>query len=978
MVTVRAVLAALTGRLRGLTAGSRSRPTDVADYLREETIRLAAQRIAEIALTAETIEEVFAAIHGVVAELMPASNFYIALYDADRDVLSFPYFVDEVDGPQLPKKAGRGITEYVLRTGKPLLATPDVFDELVRRGEVTLIGGPSVDWLGVPLVADGQTIGIVAVQSYTEGVRFTQTHVEILQFVSTQMAMAVARRRAEQALRDSHQRLQSILDAAPFGAHLYELRADGELVFTGANQSADRILGVNNSQFVGRTIADAFPALAATDVPAMYRRTAAEGVPYDADQVDYDEQGIRGAFEVHALQTAPNRVAVFFRDITERKRAEQDLRRERDLVARITEGSPVGIMVLDRDGRITFANDQAARILGVMKAQITQRHFDAPTWRISHYDGSPFPEDALPFRRVMATRRPVFNVGHAIERPDGQRVLLSINGTPLIDAGGEVEGVVTTIEDVTSRVELEALVRQSGEQNRALVEGARDLIFAVSPDGTLATLNPAFETITGFSRGEWIGRPFADMLHEDDAQRGMAFIRGVLREDPGLTVQLRIRTARGDYRIGELRTSELRQGDEAVGALGIVRDITDRISLEEQFRQAQKMESIGRLAGGVAHDFNNLLTIMLGFASQAKEGLPERDPARADLEEVESACTRAAALTRQLLAFARRQVTQPNALNLNDVTLSMDKMLRRLIGEDVELVTVLGDGLWTVWADQGQIQQVLVNLAVNARDAMPTGGTLTIETLNVTFEAEFAARRAGMAEGDHVMLAVSDTGHGIPADILDHVFEPFFTTKPTGEGTGLGLATCYGIVKQAGGSIWVFSEPGGGASFKIYLPRIHAAADAIPARVVAFTPTGHERILLVEDDSKVRTIAARALRGFGYRVTEAAHGEEALRLFADHVDEIDLLITDVVMPQMGGRELAERMVAARPDLKVLYTSGYTQSGIVHHGVLDHGVAFLPKPYDPSALARTVRATLDDPRPAPPPPHASADSSPDSR
>jgi two-component system cell cycle sensor histidine kinase/response regulator CckA len=958
---LRAMLAPLTGRLRGRLGANWSRQADRTDYVRGETIRLAPQRIAEIALTAETIEQMFAAIHGVVGELMFANNFYIALYDPDSDIVSFPYLVDEVDGPQLPKKAGLGLTEYVLRSGKPLLTNPDIFAELVRRGDVVQIGSPSVDWLGVPLIADGQTIGIVAVQSYTEGIRFDETHVEILQFVSTQMAMAVARRRAEQAVRDSHQRLQSILDAAPFGAHLYELRADGDLVFTGANRSADRILDVNNSQFVGRTIEDAFPALVATEVPAMYRRTAAEGVSYDADQVDYDEHGIRGAFEVHALQTAPNRVAVFFREITARKRAERALQRERDLVARIAETSPVGITVLDRDGRITFANEQAARILGLTKDQITQRHFDAPAWRISHYDGSPFPEDALPFSRVIATGQPVFDVGHAIERPDGQRVLLSINGTPLLGADGQIEGVVTTIEDVTTRVELEAQVRHSGERYRALVEGAKDLIFAASRDGALTTLNPAFETITGFSRDEWLGRPFADLVHGDDAQRALAFVQGGLPEGPRQVVQLRVRTARGDYRVGELHTNELRQDGEVVGVLGIVRDVTERVVLEEQFRQAQKMESVGRLAGGVAHDFNNLLTIMLGFASEAKEGLAERDPARADLEEVENACTRAAALTRQLLAFARRQVTQPNALDLNAVTSSMDKMLRRLIGEDVELVTVLGTDLWTVWADQGQIQQVLVNLAVNARDAMPTGGTLTVETLNVTLDAEFVSRRAGMAQGDHVMLAVSDTGQGIPLDTLEHIFEPFFTTKPTGQGTGLGLATCYGIVKQAGGSIWVSSEPGAGATFKIYLPRIHAEADAIPANVTVSTPRGDERILLVEDDTKVRTIAARALRGFGYHVTEASDGKDALRLFADHVDDIDLLITDVVMPQMGGRELAERMVAARSDLKVLYTSGYTQDGIVHHGVLDHGVAFLPKPYDPPALARKVRAVLDEPR-----------------
>ncbi len=932
---------------------------DVAERRRGEMIRVAAQRIAEIALTAPTIGDMFAQIHTVVGELMPARNFYLALYDEATDTISFPYFVDEEDDEMpVPKKSGRGCTDYVLRTGKPLLVTPDIFRELADRGEVELIGTPSTDWLGVPLIAGGKVIGVLVVQSYGTGPRHTEADLGILQFVSTQVGMAVMRRRAEQAVADGRHQLQSILDAAPFGAHYYELRPDGSLVFTGANRSADRLLGVDHSQYVGKTIEENFPALTLTEIPASYRRTAAEGVPFDVDQVDYDENAVRGAFEVHAIQTAPNHMAAFFRDITERKRAEVALQRERDLVASIMETSPVGIVLMDRTGRISFANQRATRILGLTKNEITARVYDAPEWRITAYDGGPFPADDLPFAKVMTTRRPVFDIGHAVEWPDGRRVLLAVSGAPILDPAGVVEAVVATIEDVTESMRLEQELRRSEQQYRTLVDGARDVIFALSRDGVLTTLNPAFEEVTGFSRKEWLGRPFVGLLHPEDGPKALALTEGGPEEGARQDAQLRVRTRTGDYRIGEFHTNPLRIGDEVVGILGVVRDITERVHLEEQVRHSQKMESIGRLAGGVAHDFNNLLTVMLGFTAQAKEGLSNHDPARADLAEVEEAGAKAASLTRQLLAFARRQVTEPRSLDLNAVTLGMDKMLRRLIGEDVQLITRLGDGLWTVSADLGQIEQVIVNLAVNARDAMPRGGTLTIETGNVTLDKDTTTHDADVPAGQYVMLAVGDSGHGMTPDVQEHIFEPFFTTKEKGRGTGLGLATCYGIVKQAGGWIWVYSEPDRGTNFKIYLPRIEADAESITPSALAEPVVGNERILLVEDDESVRKVAVRALRQRGYDVIEASNGQDAIGIVDRMTEPFDLLLTDVVMPIMGGQELAERLLASNPGLKVLFTSGYTEDGIVHQGVLDRNIAFLAKPYDLVALARKVRSTLD--------------------
>jgi CheY-like chemotaxis protein len=372
------------------------------------------------------------------------------------------------------------------------------------------------------------------------------------------------------------------------------------------------------------------------------------------------------------------------------------------------------------------------------------------------------------------------------------------------------------------------------------------------------------------------------------------------------------------------------------------------------------MEGIGRLAGGVAHDFNNLLTVMTGYGEMARETLSPTDPAREDLGELLKAAERATDLTRQLLAFARKQAIEPRILNLNELILDMGRLLRRLIGEDIELVTHPAPDLGQAKVDRGQIEQVVVNLAINARDAMPDGGKLTIETKNATLDDLYAQRHLEVSAGDYVLLAISDTGVGMDAEVQSHLFEPFFTTKAAGKGTGLGLATCYGIVKQHGGSIGVYSEVGHGTTFKIYLPRIIPPTEEIAHRnEINGLLRGVETVLLVEDEVAVRALAARVLRAQGYTVLEAANGDEALALAQDRGEtEIDLLLTDVIMPQIGGRELAARLAMLIPTVKILYMSGYTDDAIVHHGRLEPGTVFLHKPFSPAALARKVREVLD--------------------
>src|SRR2546421_3075940 len=514
------------------------------------------------------------------------------------------------------------------------------------------------------------------------------------------------------------------------------------------------------------------------------------------------------------------------------------------------------------------------------------------------------------------------------------------------------------------RKRAEAALTRSETTYRSLVEDSPFGIFQSAPDGRLIAVNPALVSILGYdSETELLQRNVASDIYVDPAERarlieevthrGSVSAESVWRRKDGKTVTVRqtgrvVRDAQGRVEYFNV----------------IVEDITAHKLLEAQFRQAQKMEAVGRLAGGIAHDFNNLLTAILGSADLLLDTLAPDAPEREDLEDIRKAAKRAADLTRQLLAFSRQQVLAPQVLDVNELVANMEKLLRRLIGEDVELRTALASGLGAVKADPGQLEQVIVNLAVNARDAMPQGGRLTIETGNVELDQAYAEQHFPAQPGPYVLLAVSDTGTGMDAATLSRIFEPFFTTKEKGKGTGLGLATVYGVVKQSGGYIWVYSEPGQGTSFKVYLPRVAEAPEPARPDVAAAAPLrGSETVLLVEDDEMVRNLTRRMLAGRGYTVLTASRGEDAMGVVERHAGSIDLLVTDVVMPGMSGRALAQRLLAMRPGLKVLYLSGYTDDAIVHHGMLEPGVAFLQKPFSADVLARKVREVLAGSSPA---------------
>jgi two-component system cell cycle sensor histidine kinase/response regulator CckA len=452
-----------------------------------------------------------------------------------------------------------------------------------------------------------------------------------------------------------------------------------------------------------------------------------------------------------------------------------------------------------------------------------------------------------------------------------------------------------------------------------------------------------------------------------DGLKALQISRGLCPEVPFIFVSGTIGEERAIESLKDGATDYVvkdRLGSLASKVSRAIREVKERAEhrrLEQQLRQAQKMEAVGRLAGGIAHDFNNLLTVINGYSQLISARLPAGDSTRADAEEIQKAGDRAAALTRQLLAFSRKQIMAPVVLNLNRIVSEMEKMLRRLIGEDIELVTSLDPGLGNVKADSGQIEQVIMNLAVNARDAMIHGGKLTLETANVTLDEGFARDHAGAHIGPHAMLGVSDTGVGMDQETQSHLFEPFFTTKEQGKGTGLGLSTVYGIVKQTGGSIWAYSEPGQGTTFKIYLPRVDDPADSSkPTKRREQLPRGTETILLVEDAEGVRNLIRQVLTQNGYTLLAAEDGEQAFKLVEQHAGPIHLLLTDIVLPRMGGPEIAHRLRALRPGIGVLFTSGYTDRGVVENGVLESGIAFLQKPFAADELRRRVREVLGPP------------------
>ena len=943
--------------------GSKSEATE-----REQAAQLqaATYRISEAANAAEDLPQLFRAVHGIISELMPAKNLYIALYDTDAGILSFPYWVDEHDPPPARHKLERGLTEYVLRTGQPLLATPEVHEELSRRGEADLVGAPSLDWIGVPLKAHDRTIGVLVSQTYTEGIRFGEREKNILQFVSTQVAMAIERKRAEDAVRTSEARLKALLDSALDAC----VTMDETGRITSWSAAAETVFGWPASKAIGRSLAD-------TIIPSHHRAGHARGLarfletgegPILRQRIAITALHRDGREFPVELTVTPIRLrdhwlfGAFVRDLTDEKRAEQALQKEvgereaaERLLRQVIDADPSLVFVKDRDGKFVLVNRAVADIYGTtVEAQVgkTDADFNPNKQEVEHF----LRDD----RAVMDSRRPKVVTEESVTNPTtGATRWFQTVKVPLLSPDGEARRVLGVATDITERKRAEEALRRSEASYRGLVEHAAYGIYRATGDGKFLMVNPALFTMLGYGSAEELLKiDIARDVYVDPAARarilqrceqfGSAIEEVVWRRRDGsvITVRLNGRPVRAPD--GALECFEF-----------IVEDVTDQRALEERLRQTQKMEAVGRLAGGIAHDFNNLLTAILGSVDFLRRALGPDHPEHAETEEIQKAAVRAADLTRQLLAFSRQQVLAPKVLEVDALVANLEKMLRRLISEDVELRFAPQAPRAAVRVDPGQLEQVIVNLVVNARDAMPRGGKLTIETATVDLDAAYAWEHGTVEPGRYVMLAVTDTGVGIDRAEQARLFEPFFTTKEFGKGTGLGLATVYGIVKQSGGYIWVYSEPGQGATFKVYLPRVEPAGEPVVARPSpARAPGGTETILLAEDEAAVRNLARRVLEKHGYTLLLAATGRDGVRLATQHAGPIDLLVTDVVMPEMGGRELAQCLTALQPGLKVLYLSGYTDDMIVRHGVLEAGVAFLQKPFTPDTLLRKIREVLD--------------------
>jgi len=692
--------------LNGKRVGAYASYRDITEQKRTEELNAALYAIAARSQSAEDLQQFFAAIHNIVGQLMNARNFYIALYDSQAQLLSFPYFVDEEDPPPAPKPLGRGLTEYILRSGEPLLVTPAVFEELERRGEVESIGTPSLDWLGVPLKSGTACIGVLVVQTYNENTRFGERDREILKFVSQQLAATIEHKRYEEALRRSEARSRSLILSAAFGICRCTL--------------GGRFLDVN---------------------PALIN--------------------MLGHGSVEDLLKLDARREVFV--------------------------NPQGLDRLAEDYRRTGS-------LNGVELQ----------WR----------------------------------RKDGRVIIVRLSGC------------AATISD-----------------------------------------------------------------------------------EPEEVLEL------------------------------IAEDITDRRQLEEQLRQAQKMDAVGRLAGGVAHDFNNLLMVINGYTEVLLEQLEQGSAMHHKVQSIQQAADRAATLTRQLLAFSRKQLLELKVVDVNIVIGDMERLLRPLIGENIELVTRLSPETGHTRADAGQLEQVIMNLVVNAKDAMPEGGKLTVESSDVTVRHSFREHRF-IQPGRYAVISVTDTGHGMDKETQSRIFEPFFTTKEKGKGTGLGLSTVYGIVKQSSGYVFAQSELGAGTTFYVYLPRVEDSAEELsPAQSQQSEAGGCETVLLVEDEESVRELVRLTLAARGYKVLEAENGECGLRVSESFKENIDILITDVVMPGIGGRELAKKLLALRPGISVLYLSGYTEDAVITQGAPGPSTAFLQKPFTLQNLAKKVREVLRS-KPAP--------------
>ena len=754
----------------------------------------------------------------------------------------------------------------------------------------------------------------------------------------------------------SEERHRSIIQAALDGFWLTDI--NGQLLEV--NDSYCRMSGYREDELLSLRIAD----LDAIETPQDVHRHMQDVIENGAVRFETKHQRKDGSvFDVEISVQFRNeeggRCICFLRDISERKHAEQQLRDSEAKFRSLAESSTDYIMRYDRDCRHTYMNPAALAVAGVTETDIIGK---------THLECG-FPEDLSrlwekKITQVIETGKPS-QAEFSWESVNGM-VHLDWRLTPEFDTDNRVMSVIGVSRDITERKQAEERLRELEERFRLTFYTSPDAVNINKMDGTYVEINEGFTDLTGYTRKDIIGETSANMNIWDIPEDRKRLVEGLQRDGYVRNLESRFLMKDGSYKTA-LMSAALIQLKGKPHILSITRDITDfrkaeedKLILERQLQQAQKLESVGRLAGGVAHDFNNMLSVILGHAELAIEGLDPSQPIFADLRQIRQAAERSTGITRQLLAFARKQIAAPKVIDLNETVAGMLKMLLRLIGEDINLAWLPGKGLWPIKIDPSQIDQILANLCVNARDAIADTGKITIETGNCTLDEEYCSAHTGFVAGQYVKIEASDNGSGMDKETVSHIFEPFFTTKGVNEGTGLGLATVYGIVKQNNGFINVYSEQGQGTTFTIYLPR-HVGTTSQKQLESKAEPAlrGNETILLVEDEPTILTMTTTMLERLGYKVLVAGTPSEAIRLADDHSGEIHLLLTDVIMPEMNGRILSEKLLGNRPELKCLFMSGYTANVISHHGVLDDGVHFIQKPFAKKELAAKIRQALSD-------------------
>ena len=820
----------------------------------DDRVRDAVYQIADASDNASTLDELYMSLHRIISAVMPANNFYIAIFDAAENLLSFPYFVDEVDEPSPPQRPGRGMTEYVLRTGASLLCTLDVHEELVRKGEAELIGAPSAIWLGVPLIVERETIGAMVVQHYSDENAYGEKEQRVLEFMSSQIARVIERKRSVRALRLSSERYQ---------------------------------------RFVGQSF------------EGIWRVQFHDPIPVRLPQPDQEN--------------------LFF-----------------------------------ANGYFVECNEVMARMLGFGRgAEVCGR-------KIEHFILPTLPDNRALVRRFITSGYHVKEADVHRTGSDGSEKYFLLNLIGIVENSELVE-LWGTQRDVTERRLAEIRVKESETKYRSIFEGSQDAIFVCSTAGKILDVNHAAVELFGFtSPAEVMGDATLWTLLFAKGAQFQEYRKRLSQDGSVRDFEFELKRRDGDSRIVIVSASaESDPLGETATYRGFLRDITDRRRLEEQFRQAQKMEGIGTLAGGIAHDFNNLLGIILGFTQLLEAGPGDPERFAKSIETIKRAIERGSGLVRQLLTFARRADPSFHNLNANDVVGELTRMLRETFPRTIAIVTDLDEALPSITADHGQLHQALLNLCVNSRDAMldprrgTETGTLTISTSSVDGAA--LRKKFGNAVLDrYVVITVGDTGVGMDEETRSRIFEPFFTTKELGQGTGLGLSVVYGVLNSHQGYVDVESRAGEGTSFHLFFP----ISDALYPPVVRVSetpeelPPGSETILVVEDEEMLRDLLKTFLTGSGYTVLTAQNGEEGLDVFRRHRNEIALILSDMGLPRLGGWEMFQQMQEIDPGVKVILASGYFDPNLKMDLLKAGAKDFMQKPYVPDNILRRIREVID--------------------